>query len=246
MIKFFRKIRQKLLSENKFSKYLLYAIGEIILVVIGILIALSINNYNDIQKTNKTEKHLLKSLQSEFQNNLVMFDSVFKHHINKEEYILDLINYNNKTIPFIKLDTLLEYITYNYTINLSRTIYKSSVNSGKIELIKNTDLKNRIAAFDDLFNDFKEEELTVQELTNNQILPFINDRITLRYPFGERTELELRKDKLDYIKLVTNVKFQNRLITLKGVCWDVTDEGKIVMEEIKNIISDIDTELKYK
>jgi hypothetical protein len=47
MIKFFRKIRQQLLTENKFSKYLLYAIGEIVLVVIGILIALSINNWNN-------------------------------------------------------------------------------------------------------------------------------------------------------------------------------------------------------
>jgi len=46
MIKFFRKIRQQLLTENKFSKYLLYAIGEIVLVVIGILIALQINNWN--------------------------------------------------------------------------------------------------------------------------------------------------------------------------------------------------------
>jgi hypothetical protein len=43
MIKVFRKIRQKMLTENKFGKYLLYAIGEIILVVIGILIALQIN-----------------------------------------------------------------------------------------------------------------------------------------------------------------------------------------------------------
>ncbi len=50
MIKFFRKIRQKLITENKFSKYLLYAIGEIILVVIGILIALQFNNRNEQRK----------------------------------------------------------------------------------------------------------------------------------------------------------------------------------------------------
>ena len=55
MIKFFRKIRQKMLTENKFSKYLIYAIGEIILVVIGILIALSINNWNENRKTQKEE-----------------------------------------------------------------------------------------------------------------------------------------------------------------------------------------------
>lgn len=63
MIKFFRKIRQKLLSENKFSKYLLYAIGEIILVVIGILIALSINNWNENRK--QKAEALLMSLESE-------------------------------------------------------------------------------------------------------------------------------------------------------------------------------------
>lgn len=56
MIKFFRKIRKQLLTENKFSKYLLYAIGEIVLVVIGILIALSINNWNENQK----KKEILK------------------------------------------------------------------------------------------------------------------------------------------------------------------------------------------
>ncbi len=55
MIKFFRRIRQRLLSENKFSKYLLYAIGEIVLVVIGILIALQINNWNEQRKANLLE-----------------------------------------------------------------------------------------------------------------------------------------------------------------------------------------------
>ncbi|RED44225.1 DUF6090 family protein [Seonamhaeicola aphaedonensis] len=64
MIKFFRKIRQKLLSENKFRKYLIYAFGEIILVVIGILIALQINNWNEIQKNKAFEKEILQQIQS--------------------------------------------------------------------------------------------------------------------------------------------------------------------------------------
>lgn len=58
MIKFFRKIRQKLLIENKFRKYLVYAIGEIILVVIGILIAININNWNESRKASKVEQQL--------------------------------------------------------------------------------------------------------------------------------------------------------------------------------------------
>ena len=62
MIKFFRKIRQKLLSENKFGKYLTYAIGEIILVVIGILIALYINNLNTEKQESITLKGYLNNI----------------------------------------------------------------------------------------------------------------------------------------------------------------------------------------
>ncbi|WP_299164553.1 DUF6090 family protein, partial [uncultured Eudoraea sp.] len=62
MIKFFRHIRQRLLTENKVSKYMFYAIGEIVLVVIGILIALSINNWNDYRKDRIEEKNLYKTL----------------------------------------------------------------------------------------------------------------------------------------------------------------------------------------
>ena len=61
MITFFKKIRHQLLSKNKFSKYLTYAIGEIILVVIGILIALTINNWNEKQKELAQEQLILNS-----------------------------------------------------------------------------------------------------------------------------------------------------------------------------------------
>jgi len=62
MIKFFRNIRQNLLAEGKTSKYLKYAIGEIILVVIGILIALQINNWNENRKANIEEQRILETL----------------------------------------------------------------------------------------------------------------------------------------------------------------------------------------
>src|SRR5210317_500403 len=70
MIKFFRKIRQKLLTENKFSKYFLYAIGEIVLVVIGILIALQINEESTRRKNTIIESEILLDLKTEFEFNL--------------------------------------------------------------------------------------------------------------------------------------------------------------------------------
>ena len=77
MIKLLRNIRQKTLIENKFGKYLTYAIGEIFLVVIGILIALSINNWNDNRKECLEENELLTQLQSEFTNNLEQIDPLY-------------------------------------------------------------------------------------------------------------------------------------------------------------------------
>ncbi len=69
MIKFFRKIRYNLMEQNKTGKYLKYAIGEIALVVIGILIALSINNWNEDRIELKQEKNILSNLNTEFNEN---------------------------------------------------------------------------------------------------------------------------------------------------------------------------------
>jgi len=72
MIKFFRNIRRKLISENRFSKYLLYAVGEIVLVVIGILIALQVNNWNEQRKQNMQKNLIIQSLLSDLKMDSVL------------------------------------------------------------------------------------------------------------------------------------------------------------------------------
>ncbi|HBR54718.1 MAG TPA: hypothetical protein DEA82_11280 [Flavobacteriaceae bacterium] len=84
MIKFFRKIRQRMLSESKFSRYFFYAIGEIILVVIGILIALQINNWNEERKLDRLELSLLQ----EMKGNLVSDISDMQENIGYHERAL--------------------------------------------------------------------------------------------------------------------------------------------------------------
>lgn len=86
MLKFFRKIRQKLLSENKFTQYLIYAIGEIVLVVIGILIALQINNHNEFKKERKLEQTLLIEITNSITSDTIslnfeqrMFERILRH-----------------------------------------------------------------------------------------------------------------------------------------------------------------------
>ena len=96
IIKFFRKIRQQLLSENKFSKYLLYAIGEIVLVVIGILIALQVSNFNEQKKLRKKEltylKELSETLSYDLNNELKPCRNDIKKNINAHKEFIKTLN----------------------------------------------------------------------------------------------------------------------------------------------------------
>jgi len=78
MIKFFRKVRQRLLIENKFNKYSIYAIGEIVLVVIGILIALQINNWNNSKSDDRIIQNFMKSIESNIREDLLQLDHLKK------------------------------------------------------------------------------------------------------------------------------------------------------------------------
>jgi hypothetical protein len=104
MIKFFRKIRRQLLTENRFAKYLLYAIGEIVLVVIGILIALQINNANEIRKSTERTEQLLVTVQKELLLNIKYANEVIDFYRDIDSLIYKVVNktvtYNDyKSIP---------------------------------------------------------------------------------------------------------------------------------------------------
>ena len=106
MIKFFRKIRQKMLAENKFSKYLLYAIGEILLVMIGILLALQVNNWNENRKLRINEISALKEVRRNVDQNIIRLKS-FSENDSR------LINNGEKLITIFKDENSI----YNDSIN---------------------------------------------------------------------------------------------------------------------------------
>lgn len=80
MINFFRKIRQKILSENRFSKYLIYAVGEIVLVMIGILLALQVNNWNEKKKNEDLEVAVLQELKANLLADIHDFETNIRWH----------------------------------------------------------------------------------------------------------------------------------------------------------------------
>ncbi len=91
MIRFFRTIRQRLLTENRVSKYLLYAIGEILLVVVGILLALQINTWNEGRKDRLYERKMLGELLEDMKLDTAILNIQFRR-IDRFSQTLDLLD----------------------------------------------------------------------------------------------------------------------------------------------------------
>ena len=148
MIKFFRKIRQNLLLEGKTGKYLKYAIGEIILVVIGILIALQINNWNEGQKNKALEKKMLENLVENLEQNCDRLKSRIQSisfYRKSGSVIISAIE--NKLINQDSLENFFHIALMNTSnIGLSETGYSVIKNNG-FEIIRNQALKKEIMVF---------------------------------------------------------------------------------------------------
>lgn len=105
MIKFFRKIRYDLMEKNKTGKYFKYAIGEIVLVVIGILIAVSINNWNQERQLKNEEKVILKNIHTEFlenKNALKLGLETNNQSCKASITLLNLVGQKKRTYPTTK------------------------------------------------------------------------------------------------------------------------------------------------
>ncbi|MFT4662905.1 MAG: hypothetical protein ACI8XB_003198 [Patiriisocius sp.] len=162
MIKFFRKIRKRLLTENRFSKYFLYALGEILLVVIGILIAIQLNEWRNDMVNSQQKDKVLQALQFEFQSNLAQLDNVLFQNgeiITAYYEVMRLI----KTVDEITDDSRLQFAHMNLGNNWSfdpiNGALRSGISSGEIHLIDNDRLLDLLFSWEDVVNDSKEESL---------------------------------------------------------------------------------------
>src|SRR5210317_331527 len=148
MIKFFRKIRQQLLSENKFSKYLLYAFGEIILVVIGILIALQINNWNTARKDKEFEVKMLLEIKKALDSDIKDFEYLTVRMKSLDSITLAIaktifINANYKDSLAEKIDIPLNLLYTGIQYQYNRGPYDAIRSSG-IDKISNDSLRNEL------------------------------------------------------------------------------------------------------
>ena len=145
MIKFFRHIRQSLIKDNKMGKYFKYAIGEILLVMVGILLALQVNNWNERKKNEATLTQFLMDFKEELSLNIRDFKNEVKR-IDKQIAQKNTILLNTR-LDTISIDTLENHITTRYI--------QVSYNSSVLKRFENAQIENH-GKYDSIFGDLQE------------------------------------------------------------------------------------------
>jgi len=158
VIKFFRQIRKNLMETGRTGKYLKYAIGEIILVVIGILIALSINNWNQERIVKQENQVILQNLNKEFSENLIELDSSmsrFSKVIDGLDKLLKEMRTQDSNLTEPEFDKLLHktFVTPNWTP--SSFVLVELKNSGALSKLDNNHLKTLLFKWERDFDDMK-------------------------------------------------------------------------------------------
>ena len=252
MIKFFRKIRQQLLSENKFSKYLLYAIGEIILVVIGILIALQINNNNNYKEQRKTEQEYLISLQTEFKSNLKKLNVSIDENevrINALEnlltlfdiYVLDSVS--NKSISLMIHPVFGSDLSYKPSLG----VLSDMISSGKLNIILNKNLREKLASFESSLNYLKiqeEEAYNIKQSLKSFLFKEISI-LNIQKDLGRQFEKHSISENVNNKLVFNSVELENYLLDYLLVTKAANDSRFMggLKEDIEFILKEIENEL---
>jgi hypothetical protein len=205
MINFFRKIRKKLADDNQLLKYSRYAIGEILLVVIGILIALSINNWNQNRINSLSERLLLKEINAEFKLNKKELENTVRAYVRVRKhcnYILESFPIVQNKIDKDSLSSALGQIRNQVSADLSTGSISTLINTSSFEIISNEELRSLLIQWDDLISDYFEREGHAINYTRQTIIPYLAKRIPQPYIKG------LDDDRVD-LSFLSSIEFEN-------------------------------------
>lgn len=216
MIAIFRKIRQKLLQENRITRYFAYAIGEIVLVVIGILIALSINTWNENLKNKNKEKLILKDLHLEFQKNKEKLQATIKLHrnvLNGTNAALELISEPEDVLARHNLDSLIA-ISLDYgDFSPSQSVLADLISSGNLNLISSESLRLLIFDWGSAIEEKEESYETMDETSQNLFLPYLTKNTSMKnidqYSLSKGTGKSRLNPQVH--KLFQELEFENHL-----------------------------------
>jgi hypothetical protein len=245
MIKFFRHIRQNLIMENKTGKYLKYAIGEIILVVIGILIALSINNWNTKQSLKQRGAELLSGIRSDLQKDtidinenilsyqkILVSDSILLHHLVDKQPLTTQI----ETI-------IIDLSNYDAKLDLYTNFYETLKQEG-LSRVDNRDIRNKIAS---LYGWFYPNTIYAENQRENLdyysfIFGYLKNVLEVDAASLKENTATISADAYD--RILEDKNFHYQLLRMQQMHNDLLERHLALRAMILDLITDIDRELK--
>ena len=232
MLRFFRQIRQRLLpiaigTDNKFSKYLLYAVGEILLVVIGILIALQINTWNEQRLTKQREQKFLTELNYNLRRNLSQFDEFLIRENRLIANMSKLVGYHKIGLRYHdSLDVYYEGISWLEQINLVTSAYETMKITG-LDIISSDSLRLKIIDLHEV--QYAHHTDLVEDvglgLFNNRVQPIKRKYHGLAESFDNKEFIEFMEDRIGWKK-------------------DIVSFSNLLKQETEDLIHEINAELE--
>ena len=206
-----------MLNENKFSKYLLYAIGEIVLVVIGILIALGISNWNDNRKNNAQTNDFIGRLTEEIEiniDNVGLAIELQSKHIAASKSILDMFHKDKKNINPESLDSLMIIIYQSASVEINNGTFSEGLNTGKIGSIPSDKLRSALYSLTSIISDTRRlEQINTNDL-NGPFTQFLYPNYNYRKMDDKFSEYkgkigETKFKNFDNLTILNNMEFEN-------------------------------------
>ena len=223
------------------GRYFKYAIGEIILVVIGILIALSINNWNDKRIKQKKEIKYISQIHEEFLINRSQLDTVTYYHLKgykNANKILSMIPIN---VENVNLDSLSNYIIGtldHWTFNPQQSAISSLSSTSSFDIISNRELRGLLQKWNELVSDYQEEEQESKTYSHGYYLPYLRQNIAFKN-YSSTDDIILKHTKID-LNFLNDLEFENlihnRMIFIEDI---VNPSGVNELKEVSDVIDKI-------
>jgi Family of unknown function (DUF6090) len=249
-MKFLRNIRKKALNEHKIGGYLAYALGEIVLVVIGILLAVQINDYYESVKIRDTEIIFLKNLRAETMNNHVNLMEAISYQersLNANDTLLNLYSAGYNTLRHHKIDSLFAEVQWGWIFNPETSVLNSIKTTNQFNIIRNQKIKDFITTYEELVTDAQEESIIIQDLIINKYVPQVSKFISLKnrlYYTGYKS-LSPSKFKSDYSGLFNDREIESTLAYIYA--WRIVEleEERKILKLTREFITVVDSELAF-
>lgn len=237
-MKFFRNIRQRLLSERRIRKYCIYAFGEIVLVMIGILLALQVNNWNNKRIQNKKEAIYIENIHKQFLFNKTQLDVVTLYHQKVYDNVSKILSLVPIDDEHTHMDSLSSYVSgtfYQYTFNPQQSTINSLTNTSSYDIVSNNELRERLQSWEELVKDYQEEEISYQNYFHSSFLPYFKNHISL---FNHSNGTNIFDDDNITSDFLNSLEFKNTMVLQRNYVYQIIagNEIKEVNHAINRII----------